>query len=152
LLEGPSGLADVGAVLQVLGIGVPGWDHHYLSWVTEQVLLLEQRLQLSQQLFLLRDQLPAVDQKLIDGLRQALQLIQTRHGWVVEPADRVRLLASGVRGMGAIASAGSQMLKMPANLVPPDLPGAVFVSNHSEKLPEIRMSGTLAACLLRTWP
>jgi hypothetical protein len=31
------------------------------------------------------------------------------------------------------------MLKMPANLVLPDLPGAVFVSNHSEKLPEIRM-------------
>jgi hypothetical protein len=43
------------------------------------------------------------------------------------------------------------MLKMPANLVLPDLPGAVFVSNHSEKLPKIRMSGTLAACLLRTW-
>jgi hypothetical protein len=70
--EGPSGLADVGAVLQVLGVGVPGWDHHYLPWVTEQVVLLEQRLQLSQQqLFLFRDQLPAVDQKLIDGLRQA---------------------------------------------------------------------------------
>jgi hypothetical protein len=43
------------------------------------------------------------------------------------------------------------MLKMPANLVLLDLPGAVFVSNHSEKLPETRMSGTLAACLLRTW-
>src|SRR5215211_2983397 len=57
--ERPSGLADVGAVLQVLGIGVPGWDHHHLPWVTEQVVLLEQRLQLSQQRFLLRDQLPA---------------------------------------------------------------------------------------------
>jgi len=43
--------------------------------------------------------------------------------------------------MGAYSLGWPPMLKMPANLVLPDLPGAVFVSNHSEKLPEIRMSG-----------